>query len=35
MFIRLFGRGTTFDPDTDIPSLDGEVVLITGGKYLY
>ncbi|KIM92693.1 hypothetical protein OIDMADRAFT_107082 [Oidiodendron maius Zn] len=32
MPIRFFHRGTTFDPDTDIPSLNGHVVLITGGN---
>ena len=29
---RLYSSGVAFDPDTDIPSLDGKVVLITGGE---
>lgn len=31
MISRLFSRGASFHPDTDIPSLDGKIVLITGG----
>jgi hypothetical protein len=27
----LFGSRTTFNPDTDIPSLAGKVILVTGG----
>jgi hypothetical protein len=35
MFARLFGSGVAFDPDSNIPSLDGKVVLITGGGLPY
>ncbi|ORY60984.1 retinol dehydrogenase [Pseudomassariella vexata] len=27
----MFGFGTTFNPDTDIPDLSGKVILVTGG----
>ena len=26
--------GVKFNPATDIPSLDGKVILVTGGMYL-
>jgi hypothetical protein len=28
----LFGSKKTFNPDTDIPSLAGKVILVTGGR---
>jgi hypothetical protein len=28
-----FGMGVKFNPATDIPSLDGKVILVTGGTY--
>ena len=30
---RLYRSGIAFEPDSDIPSLDGKVVLITGGGF--
>lgn len=27
------GMGVKFNPATDIPSLDGKVILVTGGTY--
>ena len=32
---RLYSSGVAFDPDSDIPSLDGKVVLITGGRFCF
>ena len=35
MFGRLFGSGIiVFAPETDIPPLEGKVVLITGGTLI-
>jgi hypothetical protein len=28
----LFGSRSTFNPDSDIPSLEGKVVIVTGGS---
>jgi hypothetical protein len=29
----MFGGSPTFNPDKDIPSLSGKVIVITGGKH--
>jgi alkyl hydroperoxide reductase subunit AhpF len=34
MLFGLLSRGVSFTPETDIPSLEGKVVLVTGGSLL-
>lgn len=29
----MFGTRSTFDPDRDIPSLEGKVIIVTGGEH--
>jgi hypothetical protein len=33
MLYGVFPGGASFDPEKDIPSLDGKVIFVTGGRF--